>query len=233
MSDHDLTLTATRRQPQQMRSRLLVASIREACRRILREGDAAQLTAKRIAEVAGVTIGSFYQYFPNKEAVLLDILLENAPDEAERITQQTRHLRALRAESLERTLRELIDITCERHLRLLQAHGEIYRRHHREIDFEGLMRASVRRYVEVRSLEDWVMELLEAHAERLGVASLEIASALVTGCIVDMTARAVDGHPEWLSSVAFRSELLRLLLHYLERDLEPSASAPAFRPNEN
>ncbi len=69
------TVSATRRQPKQRRSRLLVASIREACLRILRAGRAEELTAKRIAEVAGITIGSFYQYYPNKEAVLLDVLL--------------------------------------------------------------------------------------------------------------------------------------------------------------
>lgn len=215
MADHDNNLTATRRRPQQARSRLLVASIREACRRILREGDAEQLTTKRIAEVAGVTIGSFYQYYPNKEAVLLDVLLENAPDEAERIAGQTRHLRALRAISLEHTLRELIDITCDRHLRLLDAHGEIYRRHHRAIDFESLMRHSVRRYVEVHSMEEWVLELLDEHREKLAVTSIEAASFLVANTLIDMTARAVDDYPAWLSEPGFRQELLRMLLRYL------------------
>ena len=132
MPHHNHNISATRRQPRQHRSRALVASIREACFRILREGSAEQLTAKRIAEVAGVTIGSFYQYYPNKEAVLLDVLLEHAPGEAERIADETRHLRELRTQSLPLTLRALIDVTCERHLRLLAVHGEIYRRHHRD-----------------------------------------------------------------------------------------------------
>ena len=90
MLDENTMISATRRQPQQRRSRMMVAAIREACLRVLQDGAPEQLTAKRIAEVAGVTIGSFYQYYPNKEAVLLDVLLERAPGEAQRIADETR-----------------------------------------------------------------------------------------------------------------------------------------------
>jgi AcrR family transcriptional regulator len=218
MPDNDNAISATRRQPKQRRSRLLVASIREACLRILQDGAPEQLTAKRIAEVAGVAIGSFYQYYPNKEAVLLDVLLERAPGEAERIADETRHIQQLRRESLEATLRELIDVTCERHLRLLALHGEIYRRYHRVIDFHELVRASVARYVEVASWEDWMRVLLEEHRADIGVASLDIAAFLVAGTIVDTGARAVDTAPEWLASPPFRADLLHMLMRYLRRD---------------
>ena len=218
MPDNDNIISATRRQPQQRRSRLLVASLREACLRILREGAPEQLSVTRIAEVAGVTIGSFYQYYPNKEALLLDVLLEHAPGEAERIADETRHIDQLRCESLEATLRELIDVTCERHLRLLTLHGEIYRRYHRVIHFHELVRASVARYVEVTSWEDWMRALLQEHRADIGVASIDIAAFLVAGTIIDMSARAVDTAPEWLASPPFRADLLRLLMNYLRPD---------------
>ncbi len=95
--------------------------------------------------------------------MLLDVLLENALGEAERIADETRHLGELRARSPALTLRALVDVTCERHLRLLALHGDIYRRHHRHIDFDRLVRASVARYVEVDSLEDWMRELAQLH----------------------------------------------------------------------
>ncbi len=218
MPDNDNIISATRRQPQQRRSRLLVASLREACLRILREGAPEQLSVTRIAEVAGVTIGSFYQYYPNKEALLLDVLLEHAPGEAERIADETRHIDQLRRESLEATLRELIDVTCERHLRLLTLHGDIYRRYHRVIDFHELVRASVARYVEVKSWEDWMRALLQEHGADIDVASIDIAAFLVAGTIIDMSARAVDTAPEWLASPLFRADLLRLLMNYLRPD---------------
>ncbi len=218
MPDNDNIISATRRQPQQRRSRLLVASLREACLRILQDGAPEQLSVTRIAEVAGVTIGSFYQYYPNKEALLLDVLLEHAPGEAERIADETRHIDQLRRESLEATLAELIDVTCERHLRLLSLHGEIYRRYHRVIHFHELVRASVARYVEVTSWEDWMRALLQEHRADIGVASIDIAAFLVAGTIIDVSARAVDTAPEWLASPPFRADLLRLLMNYLRPD---------------
>lgn len=225
MPDNDSNISgisAARRQPQQRRSRLLVAAIREACLRILQEEEPEQLTAKRIAEVAGVAIGSFYQYYPNKEAVLLDVLLERAPGEAERIADETRHLQELRRVSLALTLKELIDVTCERHLRLMALHGEIYRRYHRAIDFNELVKASVARYVEISTWDDWMRQLLEEHRTNIDVASVDIAAFLVAGTIVEMSARAVDLHPDWLASPQFRADLLRMLLHYLRQQTQAS-----------
>jgi AcrR family transcriptional regulator len=212
-------ISTTRRRPQQRRSRALVASIREACLRILHEeGGPERLTAKHIADLAGVTIGSFYQYYPNKEAVLLDVLLEQAPGEAGRIADETRHLQALRRESLALTLKELVDVTCERHRRLLALHGEIYRRYHRAIDFHQLVKASVARFVAISSWDDWVRTLLEEHRDHIDVESLDAAAFLVAGTIIDMSARAVDLHPQWLGSGRFRDELLTLLLRYLRTE---------------
>jgi AcrR family transcriptional regulator len=57
-----------RKEPQQARSRHLVAAVLEAAARILMDGGSFTMAA--IAERAGVSIGSLYQYFPNKQAVL-------------------------------------------------------------------------------------------------------------------------------------------------------------------
>ena len=46
----------------------------EAAARLLEGGGTEVLTTNRIAERAGVSIGSLYQYFPNKEAVLVALL---------------------------------------------------------------------------------------------------------------------------------------------------------------
>lgn len=63
-----------RKQPLQSRSGETVNAIIEAAARIL-EGDYRDgLTTNHIAEKAGVSIGSLYQYFPNKEAILAELL---------------------------------------------------------------------------------------------------------------------------------------------------------------
>jgi AcrR family transcriptional regulator len=59
-----------RKSPKQERSKELVQAIYEATVRILPEVGPDNVTTKKIAEVAGISIGSLYQYFPNKESVL-------------------------------------------------------------------------------------------------------------------------------------------------------------------
>lgn len=60
-----------RRHPKQERSRQTVEAVLEAVRRVLRRQGAEAVTTNRVAEVAGVSIGSLYQYFPNKEAIFM------------------------------------------------------------------------------------------------------------------------------------------------------------------
>lgn len=55
----------------------MVESIVEAAARILNEEKKENFTTNNIAEVAGVSIGSLYQYYKNKESILEDILLKN------------------------------------------------------------------------------------------------------------------------------------------------------------
>ncbi|HEX4006902.1 MAG TPA: TetR/AcrR family transcriptional regulator [Acidobacteriaceae bacterium] len=58
-----------RRSPTQQRARQTVETILDAVLRILRRGDLNALTTNHIAEAAGVSIGSVYQYFPDKQAI--------------------------------------------------------------------------------------------------------------------------------------------------------------------
>ncbi|MGJ4932317.1 TetR family transcriptional regulator [Bradyrhizobium sp. HKCCYLS2038] len=61
---------SARKQPQQARSTDLVAAILQAAVQVLRTEGAQRFTTARVAEKAGVSIGSLYQYFPNKAAIL-------------------------------------------------------------------------------------------------------------------------------------------------------------------
>ena len=60
----------SRKQPKQVRSTDLVAAILEAALQVLAKEGAARFTTVRVAEKAGVSVGSLYQYFPNKAAIL-------------------------------------------------------------------------------------------------------------------------------------------------------------------
>jgi len=56
--------------PRQQRSGALVAAILQAAARILEQRGLTGFTTNSVAERAGVSVGSLYQYFPNKEALL-------------------------------------------------------------------------------------------------------------------------------------------------------------------
>lgn len=65
-----------RRSPLQKRSRQRVERILEAARVLLRDGGVHAVTTTSIAGKAGVPVGSIYQYFPNKTAILTALLSE-------------------------------------------------------------------------------------------------------------------------------------------------------------
>jgi AcrR family transcriptional regulator len=62
------------KKPKQGRSKALVEAIFEATVRILPKVGSRGITTKKIADLAGVSIGSLYQYFPNKESVLSAVM---------------------------------------------------------------------------------------------------------------------------------------------------------------
>src|SRR3954469_14899758 len=70
MADRRSRSVSSRKQPQQARSNELVAAILDAAVQVLAKKGAQRFTTARVAERAGVSVGSFYQYFPNKAAIL-------------------------------------------------------------------------------------------------------------------------------------------------------------------
>ncbi|WP_217590849.1 TetR family transcriptional regulator [Burkholderia sp. GbtcB21] len=70
MTDRRNTRITTRKQPQQARSTRLVEDVLQAAVQVLASEGAQRFTMARVAERAGVSVGSLYQYFPNKAAVL-------------------------------------------------------------------------------------------------------------------------------------------------------------------
>jgi len=63
-----------RKAPRQARAKATVEAILEATAHILVDEGVERLSTNHVAEVAGVSIGSLYQYFPNKEALVLALL---------------------------------------------------------------------------------------------------------------------------------------------------------------
>ncbi len=112
-----------RKVPRQGRSKELVQAIFEATIRILPKVGSRQLTTKKVADIAGVSVGSLYQYFPNKEAILgrlMDSAMENHFAEFERRTQ------VLNCQSSEDSTNLMIDFALGIFLREKEKNREIF-----------------------------------------------------------------------------------------------------------
>ena len=83
-NSHSGATADVRKRPTQERSRQTVEAILEAAAHLLAERGYVATTTNHVAERAGVSIGSLYQYFPNKDALVV-ALEERHLEEAERL----------------------------------------------------------------------------------------------------------------------------------------------------
>lgn len=74
MNRPEPALLQPRKTPRQARSAATIEAIREATIQVLLAEGVARLTTTRVAERAGVSVGTMYQYFPHKQALLFGIV---------------------------------------------------------------------------------------------------------------------------------------------------------------
>ncbi len=111
--------TLTRREPRQQRSRQTVDFVLSAVQLVAKRHGIQAITTNRIAEVAGVSVGSLYQYFPDKRAIFEALHDRHVDDVRRVITQATSDCAST---SLEEFARELV-------LGLVDAHAEVAELH--------------------------------------------------------------------------------------------------------
>jgi AcrR family transcriptional regulator len=96
-----------RKLPRQQRSQLMVQAILQAGAETFAKLGYARTTTNRIAQRAGVSVGSLYQYFPNKDSLLVGLMAKHHADVAEVVGRALARL-ADPATSLEVGLRQLV-----------------------------------------------------------------------------------------------------------------------------
>ncbi|NBE95294.1 TetR family transcriptional regulator [Nonomuraea sp. K271] len=84
---HWRSVLTPRKQPRQQRSRETVAAILEAAAQLFQRHGYTGTTTNKIAERAGVSIGSLYQYFPNKDALLVALAEHYLAESAQQVAQ--------------------------------------------------------------------------------------------------------------------------------------------------
>jgi AcrR family transcriptional regulator len=197
--------TTPRKQPRQDRSRSTVDTILEATTRLLVRKGFDHLTTNAVAEAAGVSIGSLYQYFPNKEA-LVAALLERHIEE--RTTATFAELERVARLPIAEAARAVIELTIRAH----SVEPELHR-----VLIEQVPR--VGRLARLRELEASthavVRSLLVARRAELDIADPELAAFVLVSAIEAIVHRAVVFHPEHLRDPRLVDEATRLVIRYL------------------
>lgn len=183
-----------------------MAAILEAAARIFDRGSA---TTNGIARLAGVSIGSLYEYFPNKDAIL-ESLVDRHVDEA--VERLERELCALPPERtpLHHGVQRLVELMLELHADRPGLHRLLVAR------VMG-MPAVRRRVVETEArVREPIVAWLRVHPE-VRVPDVVVAGRVVTQGTDALVHRFVEDD-EGVTAEAFASEVTRLWVGYLRGD---------------
>ena len=192
--------TTPRRRPRQTRSKATVDTILEATARVLIAEGFDGLTTTAVAEAAGVSIGSLYQYFPDKEALVAEIRRRYEHGFRERLIALVRELNDLPLdEAIARCVRALIEI----HLEDTGLHNAI------SADGIGDTDRRLMHQLAAGWLESRRDDVRRPDRALAAAVALDAAESLIHG----MALR----DPERLADAAFAGEVTDLLVRYLAR----------------
>lgn len=194
-----------RKAPSQSRSQRMVDDLLEATARVLVKDGWEKASTNRIAKAAGVSVGSVYQYFPNKEALVLAVAQRHAD---EMVALFARTAIAFAGAPIEAAVpafvRGMLDahrVAPELHVALV--HQVLH------VGFEALEEVE-------RTAVAMVRRYLEGHRERLVVQDLDAAAWMcVTTVDAVVHAAVLSRTGDRLSDPAVERELCAMVLRYL------------------
>lgn len=197
--------TTPRKRPQQARSRATVDTILEATARVLVKRGFDGLTTNAVAAAAGVSIGSLYQYFPNKEA-LVAALVERHMEEmnAAIFAELTRVAKLPLAEAV----RCVVELTIRAHA----IDPELHRVLTEQVPRVGKL-ARLREVDEIS--HRMVAGLLAARKDELAIRDPDLAAFILVSAIEAIVHRAALLYPQRLRDPALVDETTLLVTRYL------------------
>ena len=198
-----------RKSPTQGRSQFTVEQIVEAATQVFAERGYAGATTNHIAERAGVSIGSLYQYFPNKEAILVTLAKRHVEIAGKMLMGLVAGLN-LPETDLPELLRLFIRETLELHTG------------NPRLNYVILSEAvwSVEAMEQVHELEDRFIDqlalTLDTHRQ-VSVKNSRHAAYMLVHMIKNLAHEFVIHPPEEMSEEAFVEEMVELAGGYLNR----------------
>ena len=196
-----------RNTPSQPRSRRMVEFIIEAATRVLRSQGIAGFTTNRIAEVAGVSIGSLYQYFRDKDAIL-EVIVARHLDEIRSVAQSgTGDTPSLAL------MDELIDGAVAAHARDPALHRAISNIPDDPARYHRISQAKQQLDADVKTA---LQQLLERLAPQADAARLHAATLILHSLVENAVHRAVAEEQGVYDIALLSVELKRAVRLYVE-----------------
>ncbi len=211
-STHEMArrpLTKPRKTASQERSRTTFDALIDATARILVREGFDKASTNRIAEVAGVSIGSLYQYFPSKEALVVAVIERHQ----QKIMDTVRgELADVLAQPVERGVRQLVAVAVKAH----RVDPNLHR-----VLAEQIPRVGPLETLELFNRENFVLfrTYLEGHRDELGIDDLELASFVCVTSIEALAHNAVLHHSEVFPDQKMETlidQCARLVIGYLK-----------------
>lgn len=202
-------LTNPRKHASQERSRVTVDTLVEATARILVKEGFDKASTNRIAEKAGVSVGSLYQYFPSKEALVAAVIDRHNQELMDVVRRALAEVAEL---PLRQAVRKLVAVA-------IQAH-RIDPKLHRVLA-EQIPRTGRLEHVEIFNREIYTLfrAYLEGHSHEIRAVDLGLATFVCVTSIEALTHTAVLHHSEILSDETVGrlvDEATRLVVRYLQ-----------------
>lgn len=200
--------TKPRKHASQERSRATVDALVEATARILVREGFDKASTNRIAEVAGVSVGSLYQYYPGKEALVVAVIDRHN----QQIMQVVRRaLAEVASQPIAKAVRRLVTVAIEAH--------RIDPKLHRVLA-EQIPRTGALENVEAFNRETYALlrTYLEGHRGEIRVTDLGLATFVCVTSIEALAHNAVlrsESLPEELMGTLV-DEATRLVVGYLQ-----------------
>jgi AcrR family transcriptional regulator len=193
-----------RKQPRQSRSRETVRTILDAAAAVLIKRGYEGMSTNQVAQRAGVSIGSLYQYFPSKEAIIAALIDEHLEAEHAIIREAFERLADA---PLERAVAGLVDAV----LLTSTVNPKLRRVFLEQIPRVGRFQRLRER---VAAVEEMVMAYFEHHQPEIRPTNLRLAAFMLTHAADGVIQTAKAERPETLAD-GLAVELRELVLRYL------------------
>lgn len=190
-----------RKQPQQGRARATWEAVLDAAAQLLREEGAASLTTNRVAERAGVSIGSLYQYFPTKQAIYAELSRRQRAD-LKQDFDKVLNDPAVRALPLPQLVRCIMDASLLHHAR-----DPVFARRVEQLEQELALQS------EIEATKSGVTAQLVDFLREIGVPRPEIVTRDLSAMAMGMSHAALQAGETDFDDLADR--LTRAALGYL------------------